>query len=618
MIFVNNEMRKDMNMKNGRYYRLLMPFLVLCAIMVLLFVKNLGVLYELPNAEPVFGAGKGDSVPEVEENIKCLVIGDTSQNSSTQAEKQMISILDSMRVAYNMEYINNGSIGILDEYENIVITCSDLEPFSNIIADIFNWVKAGGNLMFAQTINGTTLFQGIKSKLGIFEGGEFYSMVDSFTFETDFMIGGKGQTFYIDDSYESSLAVSLDEKSTIHMVSGGDQRIPLIWETEYGQGKIVVNNHGLYIKAARGILSAAYSLLDDVCAYPVINSSSYFLDDFPSPAPDNYNEYISKDYNMSVANFYRNIWWADILELGDKYNLKYSGMIIEQYSDEVQMPFERTQDISDFKFFGGMLLKAGGELGMHGYNHMPLCLSNMDYKGHFEDYVNFNTLEDMMASLKELEEFVRTIFPDVNLTTYVPPSNILSNEGRSMIRDYFPEIKVIASTYFEGGLAYEQEFEVSSDGIIEFPRIISGCELDNFMKMGAFSELNLHYVNSHFIHPDDVLDPDRGALKGWEQLKTSFDEYLSWLYAAAPNIRNLTATDGALAIEAFDSLTVKRTLTETELKLELGGFNGSAYMMLRFNDADCGEVSGGTLEHITGNLYLLHAEDSQVDIELKR
>jgi len=607
-----------MNKKKGRYYRLLTPFLVLCVITALLFIENLGVLYEKSDVTALFANGQEDATPKVEEDIKCLVLGDATQNSSIQAEKQLISILDSMRIAYTLKDINSDSIGALKDYENIIISCADLEPLDHLIMDVFSWVKEGGKLMFAQTLDITIFFEAIKSKLGIFEGGDSYSVVESFTFETDFMIGGKGQTFYIDEAYESSLMVSLDNKCIVHMVSGGDKKIPLIWETPYGQGKIVVNNHGVTLKAARGILSAAYSLLDDVCAYPVINLSSFFLDDFPSPVPDSYNEYISRDYHVSISSFYRNIWWPDILELGNQYHLKYSGMIIERYSNEVQAPFEQTQDESDFKFFGGMLLKAGGELGLHGYNHMPFCLSNVDYTGHFEEYVNFKTIDDMMASLKELENFTKNVFPDITITSYVPPSNILSDEGRSMIRDYFPGIKVIASTYFEGGLAYEQEFEVSTDGIIEFPRVISGCELDNFMKMGAFSELNLHYVNSHFMHPDDVLDPDRGAEKGWESLKSSFNEYLSWLYTAAPGIRNLTVTDGAQAIETFDHMTVKRTLTETNLLLELGGFNGSAYLMLRFNEANHGEVSGGTLEHISGNLYLLHAEDDRVNIELKR
>ena len=68
------------------------------------------------------------------------------------------------------------------------------------------------------------------------------------------------------------------------------------------------------------------------------------------------------------------------------------------------------------------------------------------------------------------------------------------------------------------------------DGVVEQPRIISGCALDDYMKLAALSELNLHYINSHFTHPDDSLDPERGAELGWETLKTLFIEYLDWLY----------------------------------------------------------------------------------------
>ena len=56
-----------------------------------------------------------------------------------------------------------------------------------------------------------------------------------------------------------------------------------------------------------------------------------------------------------------------------------------------------------------------------------------------------------------------------------------------------------------------RNFEVAKDGIVEQPRIISGAIIDNYMKMAALSELNMHFVNSHFIHPDDLLDEDRGA-----------------------------------------------------------------------------------------------------------
>ena len=44
------------------------------------------------------------------------------------------------------------------------------------------------------------------------------------------------------------------------------------------------------------------------------------------------------------------------------------------------------------------------------------------------------------------------------------------------------------------------------------------------MELAAVSELNMHFVNTHFIHPDDLLDEDRGARLGWKKLKKRLDE----------------------------------------------------------------------------------------------
>ena len=49
----------------------------------------------------------------------------------------------------------------------------------------------------------------------------------------------------------------------------------------------------------------------------------------------------------------------------------------------------------------------------------------------------------------------------------------------------------------------------------------------------SFPELNMHFVNSHFMHPDDLLDEDRGAALGWEKLKKRLDQYMTWLNESA-------------------------------------------------------------------------------------
>lgn len=200
---------------------------------------------------------------------------------------------------------------------------------------------------------------------------------------------------------------------------------------------------------------------------------------------------------------------------------------------------------------------------------------------------------------------------------YVPPSNILSQEGRRILAEDFPDIKAVDAIYFEGEFEYAQEFGVAQDGVVETPRIISGYVIDPYMEIAALSELNLHYVNSHFQHPDDVLDEDRGAASGWEALKTRLAEYMAWLYSSAPDIRNLTGTEVAGAVQRYHYLDVKTEINENELRISLSNFQDEAWLFLRANEGSVSDVQGGTLTKLTGDLYLLCAHSGEVAIRLE-
>ena len=53
------------------------------------------------------------------------------------------------------------------------------------------------------------------------------------------------------------------------------------------------------------------------------------------------------------------------------------------------------------------------------------------------------------------------------------------------------------------------------------------------------------------------------------------------------------------------------------LTLSLGNFHDEAWLMFRVNNGEPGAVTGGELTHLTGNLYLLKANDKTVTIERK-
>lgn len=105
-------------------------------------------------------------------------------------------------------------------------------------------------------------------------------------------------------------------------------------------------------------------------------------------------------------------------------------------------------------------------------------------------------------------------------------------------------------------------------------------------------------------------------LAGQNYIKIFGDE-IAWVDKMAPNIRDLTGSEMAGAIQRYGILSVQQQKTDTGLELNLGNFHDNAYVMLRLNEGKPGKVTGGKLEHLTGNLYLLHATSAKVAIELK-
>lgn len=155
-------------------------------------------------------------------------------------------------------------------------------------------------------------------------------------------------------------------------------------------------------------------------------------------------------------------------------------------------------------------------------------------------------------------------------------------------------------------------------GIVDQPRVISGFIMDEFMTLASVSELNLHFTNSHFTHPDDALDPERGAELGWREMKRRFDRFLSNLYESAPGLRNLTGTEASAAVQRFAAVAPAWEHTENGVRITIGNFYDEAQFLVRFNEGTPEDIMGGNLTHLTGGLYLLCATEDTVEITLNQ
>lgn len=553
--------------------------------------------------------------------VQCLLLCDTAQDGVPQASEMFAEILLDMKVGtQTVDLADTPSEALPDfaAYQTVVLLMPNLDVLQEKLLALMQWVEQGGSALFAMTPVKTSYFDVIAPKLGIQSAAWEYKLTESILPTAEFMLGG-GQVYAFSDPFQSSLSISLRDTATVYAVSG-NETVPLVWSASLEKGRVVVDNIGIYGKVVRGFYAASYSLLGTACAYPVINSAAFYLDDFPSPVPGGDGSYIRRDYGVNTADFYAKIWWPDLTQLAQKYGIRFTGVMIENYEDDTQSAPLRQNDTQQFRYFGSLLLRQGGELGYHGYNHQPLVLPDTDYRQRYS-YHAWPTEQAILASLQELITFQQKELPYAVGSVYVPPSNILSAAGRQLLGQDVPQIRTIASTYFGDGtsLPYVQEFGVAEDGIVEQPRIVSGSMVgDSYMRLAAVSELNMHYVSTHFMHPDDLLDVDRGAAEGWAVYRAGLEEYLQWLTAAAPQLRMQTGTECSGAVQRWSGLTVTLETTADTWKLELGNFVDEAWLLFRANDGVPGGVSGGTLQKLTGDLYLLKASAAQVTIRRQR
>ena len=567
--------------KRFRWQGLVKVWAMFMAIALVLLVESLGVHYGATRFDITY-LDRDKAIPAADaiagEKATNLLVIDSSQEGVSDAESMLDRVLLDMKVpTVTVDLAQGDEIPTLKQYQTMVIAMPDLDPLDEHVLQIMQWVKKGGGVMFAMTPEKTGYLDVIGPQIGIESSAYKYVVTEGITPSKDFMLGG-GQTYMFSDPFKSSLSVALNDRAQVEAVSS-DGRTPLVWRSSVESGTAVMCNIGIYVKMVRGFYALAFSLLSSAMAYPVINSAACYLDDFPSPVPSGNGKYIKRDYNMSISEFYSQVWWPDLVRLAERYGIRFTGVMIENYGDDTKNDPVRQTDNTQFEYYGGLLLRQNGEIGYHGYNHQPLVLPNTDYGNEY---------------------------------TYV--------QCRQIIGEDMPQIRAIASMAFppDSSLEYVQEFGVAADGVVEAPRIVSGSMVNNsYMRLAAVSELNMHYVSTHFMHPDDLLDEDRGAKEGWETYRKGLEDYLDWLEQSAPSIRMQTGTECAAAVQRFSGLTVSMATSDDSWDLHLGNLIDQGWLMFRANNGTPGRVRGGSLTKLTGNLYLLKATSATVHIERK-
>jgi len=596
-----------------------MPLGLFLLLAIVLFAERSGIGYVLQDSSLRF-LGTNDPplrTSYTEPPVESLVLYDSAQPEDQPYHQNVIETLGSMRVRYEEVDVNGSAWPDFQPYTTVVVAFRELDDLQQVNT-LVDWTESGGRVLFAIRPSITRNVFSIYRKMGIQSIEDRTVVVQGLTFTGDFLTGSEGVSLIGGNGFleNYSYPLALEAGSRVYLTSADAYKLPLLWTKDYGSGRFVVfNTNQMASRMNRGILGAAYGLLQDVSVYPVVNSSVFFIDDFPSPIPDGENARITEEYHRTIEQFYAEIWWPDMRQLAAAHGVKYTGLLVESFNETVQPPYAQSFSVDDHRYFGRMLLRSGGDIGLQGYNHVPLCLESERLNAQ-AGYPGWTSRTNAILAVRAMEDFAHTIFPGQGFSVYVPPANMLCPEARQWLPVVLPEIRVISGVWSGIGEppAYVQDFREAPDGIIEFPIIADGYNLYENLRLAVMNELALHYVNSQYVHPYDILDEQLEAGRTWADMRGEFDQDLTWLGENAPGLRNMTAKEAAMAVQRFHRLRVNAKMEGEQYAIHLGNFYDQAYLMLHSVRQPLG-IEGGKIAPVTSSLYLIEANQPDIKIE---
>ena len=472
--------------------------------------------------------------------------------------------------------------------------------------DILDYVAGGGTAVLLQhPESDERLSKDVLAALGLKSiGGNVWT--PGIRFLTNFVIGTQGQTFEKGEVYMTAakaLTLAEDAEVEAESVTG----VPLLWRHAFKGGRIYgYNGEERDDKTNEGLLAAMIAHCGGESVYPVVGVKLFYLDDFPSPTPEGDFSKIYEETGLSTAEFYRQEWWPWMLETAKRYDLKYTGVMIETYGAQVKGPFHELPGRSardNVIIYGRELLLAGGELGLHGYNHQSLA--PVGYGEDVHGYVPWESEQDMIEATQELYRYAKSLYPYYDFRVYVPPSNVLSPEGYDAVKQAVPTLKIIASLY-DGQpdeKAFYQDYKRNDDGSYELPRISAGFLPDSITRWSVCSLINRLGIFAHFVHPDEMFYQESKD-KSWADMKEGLKAFLDETEAQFPWLTPVTASESMAYFDDFFDLDYRVVRTPNYLDIHAWNYRGEARFLVR-SDKVLDRTVDCTADIIDDSVYLV-------------
>ena len=586
-------------------------------------IVNKGNYFSVKQEVSLEKAAAKSSKVKFEHPQKILVYQNTASEQSQRITKNLEEAFKYNKINYKL--VDIGEVVPTAEYDVFVFATDTFigfhrEMFDGILKEVS---ENGKGLVFLNN----TPYNPFNEAAGIIKTGKIIERSTGIKFSEHLFPGL--------DAHEPSEnlivypTMEVETEKDIKVFAKNKEGIPLLWERKYNKGRILYTNASFFAdKTARGLMNQWIAYGSDWYITPIMNARLMHIDDFPAPIPRGADSVINTHYHVGTRDFYRQIWWKDMLEIGSRRKIIYSGFIIIDYNHAVRKGLmNRISDLTlkDLSLNGRELFLDEGEMGVHGYNHNPLLYDRKDVDFAALNYKPWATQEDMAAGIDQVNKYVEELFgKNVKLYTYVPPSNMLRKEGLEMLVKNYPDLKAISSLFYgtDSGGVYIQEIGRNKDfpSVYNLPRFSSGFYYDEDEMWDIFNAFAVYGYWSHFIHPDDLISKDRSRNKSWVELKEEFEKVIVSVEDKLPFLEPMRAMDMTKRYINIEDLKIQSEKRGSDIHIALTDYREPFKALIRINGKKIKGISSGSFEEVytAGNskIYLLSIEKEDITIQL--
>lgn len=487
-------------------------------------------------------------------------------------------------ILIDSDYVNIDSdidtFSLLTDYGINLVFCT--LPSYSAISENQRFEQLCGISPHRESVNAS----GLKLYSGFLFGGEAW-----YTKEND--PDGKFQNMKLTMPwYNTSNATKTYMSAVVESEDGSkidnEDQPAVIWRKSHDHAYVFCIN-GDYIKdiSGIGILTAIMSESKDLYIYPVVDSQSVIVNNFPMFSFEN-DDAVEKYYLRNTSSLLENVIWPDISNLAESTGARFTFMAAPQinYSDN------NLVSVREMDYFFRLFSEISSEAGLTTTRDDA---TSIDEKltadaGIFSNYLSNYKFTSIIARKDELE-------------------NVLSSKN-SLIDDVNT---IVTDSQDYGGTKL---FSYVNDNVInvECPVTSDKYTYSDDFRQRCF-QTALAYTNIEF-NMTGVCNPDDEKELWNEEIKSKSTALTSYM-KNAKMFTKCSISQADKRIREFMAADYSYKQNSSYVGLDITGAQDTTRFIVRLRTGDVENVSGAVCTKVEKGVYLITAQSKHVEMTIK-